>query len=124
MNIEEVLYRAHYLGIKEEVLGIVQKDYSKTEYHVKVANAYNTIIEQLMKKGAIETKIWESALIKSTVYNSDSESLVVEFNNGAEYSYAGVTKSEYADFVNAESKGKYFLTNIRNKKEYKKSDEN
>lgn len=41
--------------------------------------------------------------------------LFVKFKNGSTYRYDSVTTDAYNGFVGAESKGKYFSANIRNK---------
>ena len=43
--------------------------------------------------------------------------LYIEFNNGGVYSYAQVPKTVFQDLIIAESAGKYFTANIRNKYE-------
>jgi len=64
----------------------------------------------------LETHKWESSMIRLTSYNYEAEALLVEFVNGNEYSYEDVKPAEYEEFIKAESQGKYFLANIRNKK--------
>ena len=61
---------------------------------------------------------WTSSMIASTTYTPTNSTLLVEFTNDAVYAYSGITQEEYADFKNAESQGKYFIANIRNKKDY------
>jgi len=70
----------------------------------------------------IENMSWSSSMIKSTAYNSVDETLVVKFTNDVEYTYDGVSFSEYADFKSAESQGKYFIAHIRNQKNSRKND--
>jgi hypothetical protein len=56
-----------------------------------------------------------SESIRSIGYDSDCQTLEVEFNYGAVYQYAGVPQGEYEGMMNADSKGKYFNANIRNR---------
>jgi hypothetical protein len=56
-----------------------------------------------------------SSNIAAIGYDSDSGVLEVEFTNGTVYSYSGVPTSEYDGFLNADSKGKYFNGNIKNR---------
>jgi len=60
-------------------------------------------------------EVWNSALLKSTEYNSETQELVIEFNNGKKYMYKEFTQESYDAFVGAESKGKYFLSEMRPK---------
>jgi hypothetical protein len=125
--IEAILHSAHYKGIKEEVLARVETpEYKKVTavYSHKVETAYLEILEEMKKAGKIEERNWSSSLLSKTSYNFDKETLVVEFNNGQEYVYDGITSSEYSEFAKAESQGKYFLSNIRGTKTYHKYDDN
>lgn len=76
-----------------------------------------------MKVVTVEGREWASSLIKSTEYTPDYQSLSVEFNNNQTYIYSEVTEEEYQEFCSAESQGKYFGTNFRNKKPYTKYEE-
>ena len=55
-----------------------------------------------------------SSMINSIGYDSETQTLDVEFNNGSVYSYGGVPQSEYDGMINAQSVGKYFVSNIKN----------
>jgi len=73
--------------------------------------------------GVIETVIYESSVIHSTVYNTKSGDLVVAFKkNGTdsipytkEYSYKGVSVSDYETFRDADSTGKVFNVTVKGK---------
>jgi hypothetical protein len=65
---------------------------------------------------------WKSSLIKETEYTPDTLEFVITFNNGEQYLYKGFSEETYHAFCNAESQGKFFLTEIRNK--YNKKTEN
>ncbi len=54
-----------------------------------------------------------SESIRSIGYDSDSQTLEVEFNYGSVYQYAGVSQGEHEGMMNADSKGKYFNANIK-----------
>lgn len=60
-----------------------------------------------------ESYLWDSALIKGTSYFPKEFCLVIEFSNGAVYLYHKFSRDLYDEFVAAESKGKFFLTNIK-----------
>jgi len=54
-----------------------------------------------------------SSMIASIGYEPQSLVLEVEFNNGSVYQYTDVPEGEYESFLNADSKGAYFHTNIK-----------
>ena len=58
---------------------------------------------------------WNSALLKATEYNPESQELVIEFNNGKKYLYKEFDQAKYDAFAGAESKGKHFLAEIKPK---------
>jgi hypothetical protein len=55
----------------------------------------------------------DSSHIVATGYDSLSQTLHVEFKGGAVYRYFLVPAEVYRDFLEAESKGKFFSANIR-----------
>lgn len=54
-----------------------------------------------------------SSNIRSVGYDTDNQILEIEFNSGAVYQYSNVPNSEYEGMMNADSKGKYFHSNIK-----------
>ena len=62
----------------------------------------------------------KSSNIKKTEYDTETKSLVVEFNNGHRYEYEAVPHQSYTAFRAAPSQGKYFTTDISKKYKYKK----
>jgi len=54
----------------------------------------------------------ESSVISGIDYDKEAETLLVEFNSGAEYVYAGVPEEEFVALVEADSKGEYFNNHI------------
>jgi hypothetical protein len=124
MSLEDTLFNAHHLGLWQEVmnkLGTQKYKQMKMETGPKTDMAFSEVLKEAAQRGALETLNWESALIKSTTYNFEAETLFVEFPNETTYSYTGISLNEYNEFKAAESKGKYFSSNIRNKKEYSKN---
>lgn len=122
-TIETILHSAHYKGIKEDVLARIKTPKyanSKTEYSHKVESAYAEILVEKKEAGRLEERLWTSTLLSKTTYNFDTETLVVEFNNGQEYAYDFINSTEYLEFTNAESQGKHFLANIRGTKTFHK----
>lgn len=53
--------------------------------------------------------------IRAIGYDADSQTLEIEFNSGSVYDYSGVPQGEYDGFMGADSKGKYFHANIKNR---------
>ena len=60
----------------------------------------------------------ESTNIKSIGYNEVKVILEIEFLNGSIYNYFKVKPKTFKEIMKAESKGKYFHKNIREKYEY------
>lgn len=56
----------------------------------------------------------ESSNIKSVGYSVETMTLFIEFHNGDMYSYTPVSQPGWIQFMKAESKGKFFIANIRN----------
>jgi len=54
-----------------------------------------------------------SSNISAIGYDADSQTLEVEFTNGAVYSYTGVPSGEHDGLMGADSKGKYLHANIK-----------
>lgn len=65
----------------------------------------------------------QSSNIKGVGYDPDAQELVVEFNKGGRYKYKGVPPHVYAQLLEADSVGRYFATEIRNKYETEKLQE-
>ncbi len=77
------------------------------------------IISEKINGTLIEVTI-NSSNLKSSTYNTESKSLLVEFNNGAIYEYGEVPWEVFTKFRMAESQGKYFNTNISKTYKYQK----
>ena len=58
---------------------------------------------------------WSSSMISSTSYNPETGKMDVTFTNGASYTYSQIHVDEYVAFCMAESQGKYFNVNLKNK---------
>lgn len=54
-----------------------------------------------------------SSMINAIGYDDEQQELVIQFNNGREYTYGGVPQSEFDNLRNAQSVGKYFASNIK-----------
>lgn len=55
----------------------------------------------------------DSSLLTSVAYEKDAEVLWLRFHNGRTYKYREVPEEVYEDLLDAESKGQYFLAEIR-----------
>lgn len=61
----------------------------------------------------MEMQVVSSSNIAAIGYDSDTNELVVEFNNGGVYKYLDVPFETYQELMDAESHGVYFNANIR-----------
>ena len=62
----------------------------------------------------------ESSNIDQIGYDAESQELRVKFNSGSEYRYSNVPGPVFADFLDADSAGKFFASNIKGQYEYSK----
>ncbi len=62
----------------------------------------------------MERKSIESSMIRSIGFDPESSILEIEFNSGAIWQYFDFPESEWYEFENAESQGKYFNREILN----------
>lgn len=62
----------------------------------------------------------DSSAIKTIAYNGDEKKLWIRFQSDALYEYRDVEKETVTDLIKAESKGKHFAANIKNKFSYEK----
>lgn len=68
----------------------------------------------------IEVHTTRSGMLLSVTYNDADGTLTVTFNNGGTYAYLEVPKEVFSDLIAAESAGKFFLANVKNKYECEK----
>jgi hypothetical protein len=68
----------------------------------------------------MERENLESSLLKSAGYDAATKILEIEFLRGGIYQYFDAPEEVYADFQSAESKGRFFLRQIKDKFDYKK----
>ena len=55
----------------------------------------------------------ESEMFASAAYDAQSQTLYLRFRSGDVYRYFGFPEAQYPDFLNADSRGRYFLKYIR-----------
>jgi len=72
--------------------------------------------EELEEKMSLFKKMdWSSSMISSTSYDPATSKMEVTFTNGSTYIYEQVQVNEYIEFCAADSQGKYFNSNLKNK---------
>jgi KTSC domain len=62
----------------------------------------------------------ESEMLVSVAYVAEKQILYLRFRTGDVYRYFGFAASDYQSFLRAESKGRFFLANIRNRFRYER----
>ena len=60
----------------------------------------------------------QSEAVAQIEYDPPARTLFVQFTSGEWYSYSGVSPRVHADFVAAESKGRFFQDHIRGRYAY------
>ena len=68
----------------------------------------------------IEITTTRSSMLKAIAYDEQSKVLTITFNNGGSYEYYDVPKKVFDELISAESEGKYFLANVKNKFKFEK----
>ncbi len=77
------------------------------------------IIKEEIKGTKIFNEI-KSSNIKSSVYDTEDKTLIIEFLTGAKYMYEGVNHQTYTQFRMSKSQGQFFSTKISKNFKYKK----
>jgi hypothetical protein len=62
----------------------------------------------------------ESKLLASSAHDAARHTLYLRFRSGEVYRYFEFPPPEYQNFLDAESRGRYFLTHIRNRFRYER----
>ena len=68
----------------------------------------------------LEWRPLESRLLSATAYEASRRILYLLFRSGDVYCYFTFTAEQYQEFLDAESQGRYFLSNIRNHLPYQR----
>jgi len=68
----------------------------------------------------LDWKPIESRLLAAAAYVATRRSLYLRFTSGEVYRYYTFPADQYQEFLDAESKGRYFLSRIRNRFPYQK----
>ena len=62
----------------------------------------------------------ESRMFTAVAYAAESQALWLRFRSGEVYRYFGFPREMFGEFTNAESKGRYFLSHIRDQFRYER----
>jgi hypothetical protein len=62
----------------------------------------------------------ESKLLAASAYDDGKRILYLRFRSGEVYRYFGFPEHKYRELRDAESRGRYFLSNIRNRFRYER----
>jgi hypothetical protein len=62
----------------------------------------------------------ESKLLTAVAYAAETQILYLRFHSGDVYRYFDFPPNQYRDFLRAESKGRFFLSEIRNHFHYER----
>ena len=62
----------------------------------------------------------DSKMLSSVAYNAGKHILHLRFRTGEVYRYFDFSAEDYQEFLNADSRGKYFLANIRDQFPYER----
>jgi hypothetical protein len=63
---------------------------------------------------------FESKLLTASAYNAGKRTLYLRFRSGDVYRYFEFSQEQYQEFLDAESRGRYFLSHIRNHFQYER----
>ena len=70
------------------------------------------ILERVERDGLVEA-LYESSNIVASSYDKNQKNLNVTFKNGGNYTYQGVSETDYVRFETAESQGKVLNGNLK-----------
>ena len=73
-----------------------------------------------MKGPDMDWQPFESKLLTSSAYDDGKHILYLRFRSGEVYRYFGFPEEQYREFLDAESRGQYFLSYIRNRFRYER----
>jgi hypothetical protein len=68
----------------------------------------------------MDWRTFESKLLASSAYDAGQHILYLRFRSGEVYRYFGIPEKQYREFLDAESRGRYFLSHIRNQFRYER----
>lgn len=68
----------------------------------------------------MDRQTFESKLLASSAYDAGKGILYLRFRSGDVYRYFEVPEERYREFLDADSRGRYFLNHIRNHFRYER----
>ena len=68
----------------------------------------------------MEWQHFESKLLAASAYDEGKHILYLRFRSGEVYRYFGFPEDQYRELRDAESRGRYFLSHIRNQFRYER----
>lgn len=75
---------------------------------------------EIVDINAIKRTAVESSNIDEIGYDKASSTLIVKFHHGGIYSYDSVPEKIYKDFLASQSKGKFFISNVKGRYDFRK----
>ena len=71
-------------------------------------------------RGNMDWQSFESKLLASSAYDGARQILYLRFRSGDVYRYFDFSEEQYRAFLDAESRGRYFLNHVRNQFRYER----
>ena len=68
----------------------------------------------------MDWQTFESKLLAASAYDAGKRVLYLRFRSGDVYRYFELHEERYQEFLDAESRGRYFLSHIRNQFRYER----
>ena len=68
----------------------------------------------------MEWRSFESKSLAASAYDDEKRILYLRFRSGEVYRYFEVPEEQYREFLDAESRGRHFLSHIRNRFRYQR----
>jgi len=68
----------------------------------------------------VNWQTFESKLLAASAYEAGNQILWLRFRSGDVYRYFNFPEQQYREFLEAESRGRYFLSRIRNHFRYER----
>jgi hypothetical protein len=68
----------------------------------------------------MDWQAFDSKLLASSAYDAGKHTLYLRFRSGQVYRYFEFPEEQYREFLDAESRGRYFLSCIRNQFSYER----
>jgi len=86
-------------------------------------NSLLIVSAHLISKWTLKPKDWqplESKMFAAAAYEPTTRTLYLRFRSGEIYAYFDFSEDDYQAFLQAESRGRYFLSHIRGRFRYQR----